>query len=516
MEITKKYGLSLARLFLAGCALALWGAVVWHAAVLFPQTVLFNSDAATEVLYARHMAQTGALLPDSWYFTTEMRLWHNSLVMAPLFLFISDMALVHTLAVAITAALLYGAGFFFLRGLGAGPTVSLLGALLLLAPVSILSFEYYQSALYYSFFLLALLLIWAFMARALRRPMPARRRWVWLLLCGALALVMGMCGIRYLEIFFLPLGGVAVLGLLQGGLFKPGSWRRQSLYLALCALGLASYLATALAQRAGLLPQGALSALAFTQPGQLLQKFKETLAAYGVAGHSVGPGGALLRLAILAGGLRLCLRYKALCRPCRDYLLFALLANAVNILVLTAVDFGNMVQYRYALLPYTLLWFLPPLAIADLLRADGPAWTRRAAGGLAAAVVLCGAFGAYYNVLHMVTQPQVAADRAAVVRYLEAEGYTFGYADYWNANVLTYLSNGAVEAASVGVDPATGGLSPFPLGCPKDYFQPVPGREKKFLLLGPEQRAAAALYGAPLYENQTFSVYEAPSVPLLP
>ena len=74
MEITKKYGPGLARLVLIGCALALWSTLVWHAAVLFPQTVLFNSDAATEVLYARHMAQTGALLPDSWYFTTEMRL----------------------------------------------------------------------------------------------------------------------------------------------------------------------------------------------------------------------------------------------------------------------------------------------------------------------------------------------------------------------------------------------------------------------------------------------------------
>ncbi len=516
MERAKRYGHGLACLFLAGCALALWGALVWHAAVLFPQTVLFNSDAATEVLYARHMARTGALLPDSWYFTTEMRLWHNSLVMAPLFLFLSDMALVHTLAVGISTALLYGAGLLFLRGLGTGRTVSLLGALLLVAPVSILSFEYYQSALYYSFFLLALLLMWSFMARAHRRYMPARRRWVWLLLCGALALVMGMCGIRYLEMFFLPLGGVAVLGLLQGGLFKPDSWRRQSLYLVLCTLGLASYLVTALAQRAGLLPRGALSAPTFTQPGQLLQKFQETLTSYWVAGHSVGPGGALLWMAILASALWLYLRYKALCRACQDYLLFTLLANVVNILVLTAVDFGGMVQYRYALLPCTLLWFLPPLAIADLLRAGGPAWTRRAAGGLAAAVLLCSAFGAYYNVLHMVTQPQIANDRAAVVHYLETEGYTFGYADYWDANVLTYLSNGAVEAAPVAVDPATGTLLPFPLGCPKDYFQPVPGREKKFLLLGPEEQAAAAPCGAPLYENQTFSVYEAPSALLLP
>ena len=63
MERAKRYGHGLACLFLAGCALALWGALVWHAAVLFPQTVLFNSDAATEVLYARHMAPTAALLP---------------------------------------------------------------------------------------------------------------------------------------------------------------------------------------------------------------------------------------------------------------------------------------------------------------------------------------------------------------------------------------------------------------------------------------------------------------------
>lgn len=44
---------------LALAALACWGMLTWHAWALYPQTGWFNSDAATELLYARHMAQTG-------------------------------------------------------------------------------------------------------------------------------------------------------------------------------------------------------------------------------------------------------------------------------------------------------------------------------------------------------------------------------------------------------------------------------------------------------------------------
>ena len=500
LQTAAAFGLALA-------ALACWGLLIWHAWALYPQTGWFNSDAATELLYARHMAQTGQLLPGEWYFTTEMRLLHSSLVMAPLFTLTDSFALVHTVTVAIVTALQYAAALALLRGLRLSWPMAMAGGLLALCPISLYIFDYFQSTLYYSFFWLCSMLLWALAARW---PRPGWQGRVLLAAGCLLAFVMGLCGIRYLEILFLPLAGVAALRILGQGLRRADAWRAQSGRLALCACGAGGYAAVTLLQRAGILPSGQMQPIQLYAPAQWPEKLKECLLAYGSTyfGGGIGSKFSLLLWEALAFSvIWLFCRRRALEQNQRDYGLFCILLNAVNLVILTVVKFDSPVPWRYTLLPNELTWMLLPLAPADLLRLRHTA-ARRASAVLTAVLVAGLALNTWQVTVNFPLQTALARCRAEAVRYIEEAGWQFGYATYWNANVITCMSECRVTVAPVNLDAAEGIATPLPMGCPHSFFQAVPGQTPEFLLLSAgEADASGDAFGSPVYENDCFAVY---------
>ncbi len=44
------------------------------------------------------------------------------------------------------------------------------------------------------------------------------------------------------------------------------------------------------------------------------------------------------------------------------------------------------------------------------------------------------------------------SDRYAPLDFIKKEGYTFGYASFWNANIFTYMTNGKIEVGDLGGD----------------------------------------------------------------
>lgn len=461
----------LGRAALLGAAAALWAGLVWFAWARWPVSGLFNSDSVTELLYARHMAQTGKILPGTWHFTTEVRLFHASLVTAPFFAFTDSLRLVHTLAVAVTTALLWGAGMLWARTMNLEPAGRAGCGLLFLLPLSLTVLDYFQGSLYYSFFLLGCLLLWAGLqgAAALGSAAPAglcagaartlARRGLWAG-CAAFALVLGLCGIRYVEILFLPLG-------------LAGLW-------------------TALREKPARTFPGALAPMA--------------LACYGEALAAPGPADEIFWLLLAASGGALGFRWARLPGAHRLYLRFALFGNAVNVAVLAAVDFGGPIQPRYTLLPCALAWPAIPLAIHHLLGGRAGA-ARRWGAALGAGLVLCAGLAGWGTLARCPRQDAQVALRADIAAQLADAGCAFGYATYWNANVLTYASGGAVAAAPVTLNP-DGSLSPFPLGCPHDYFQDVPGRRASFLLVSAgETLPPAARPGPVIAQNAGYTAY---------
>lgn len=505
----------LGRAALLGAAAALWAGLVWFAWARWPVSGLFNSDSVTELLYARHMAQTGKILPGTWHFTTEVRLFHASLVTAPFFAFTDSLRLVHTLAVAVTTVLLWGAGMLWARTMDLGPAGRAGCGLLFLLPVSLTVLDYFQGSLYYSFFLLGCLLLWAGLqgAAAPGSAAPAglcagaartlARRGLWAG-CAAFALVLGLCGIRYVEILFLPLG---LAGLWTALREKPARTFPGALApMALALTGLAGYGLLLALQRAERFPMGALSPYALAPAAQWPRRALEALACYGEALAAPGPTDEIFWLLLAASRGALGFRWARLPGAHRLYLRFALFGNAVNVAVLAAVDFGGPIQPRYTLLPCALAWPAIPLAMHHLLGGRAGA-ARRWGAALGAGLVLCAGLAGWGTLAQCPRQDAQVALRADIAAQLADAGCTFGYATYWNANVLTYASGGAVAAAPVTLNP-DGSLSPFPLGCPHDYFQDVPGRRASFLLVSADETLPpAARPGPVIARNAGYTAY---------
>ena len=101
------------------------------------------------------------------------------------------------------------------------------------------------------------------------------------------------------------------------------------------------------------------------------------------------------------------------------------------------------------------------------------------------------------------------AEEKQVAKFLAEEEYEFGYATYWNANIMTELTNGYVEVANVqDVD----SMSMFYWSSPAMYYQEGYHQGKTFLLLTTEELVKyedsdVVRIGEKIYEDNGYVVY---------
>ena len=72
-------------------------------------------------------------------------------------------------------------------------------------------------------------------------------------------------------------------------------------------------------------------------------------------------------------------------------------------------------------------------------------------------------------------------DQHQVVNYLEEQGLNYGYATYWNANILTLISNSKVKVRDISLDndqPVKGWLN-----TDRAWYNSQPKQDKYFVLL---------------------------------
>ena len=80
------------------------------------------------------------------------------------------------------------------------------------------------------------------------------------------------------------------------------------------------------------------------------------------------------------------------------------------------------------------------------------------------------------------------AEKRVIARQLEEKGYRFGYATYWNANIVQELSNGAVEIANLHMG-EDGSLSLFRWSSMQRYYEEDYAQDRVFLLLTEEEES---------------------------
>ena len=104
---------------------------------------------------------------------------------------------------------------------------------------------------------------------------------------------------------------------------------------------------------------------------------------------------------------------------------------------------------------------------------------------------------------------QGAEKKKYVIAFLEEKGFEFGFATYWNANIMTELTDGRVEIANIQ-DPES--LEYFKWSSPVKYYQEDYHQGPVFLLLTTEEateygKAKVLRAGEKLYEDDHYVVY---------
>lgn len=196
--------------------------------------------------------------------------------------------------------------------------------------------------------------------------------------------------------------------------------------------------------------------------------------------------------------------------PQKIFLAYAAITFACNVFVLFSTEFKN-----YHLLPVTIN-LIPALAI--MLENESLSSLKRWALGLTWSTLLI--TSSFATIQYMMTTDE-NADKHAVIHYLENSEYRFGYATFWNANIVTYLTNGKIEIAGQDKDRVENGhlyinpkYDPDIWLCPKRYFdKDYHGNEKIFFLVSNDEYEVSSelpvfAAGTVVYQDDFYRVYE--------
>lgn len=490
------------------------------------------------MMFSKLLAEEGRFFaaPD-WYYSTEFRLLYTHWIMGPLFRFVQDWHVIRTAANLLSYGLVLCSYYFFMRPLKVKRGLVVLSSVILLLPFSETMMTHmvmgntYMFHVVIVFFFFGLYLRLAGTAGGWRGKTErvSVQRLVWLLCYLALAMVCGVSGVRYLLALQCPLVITSFLFLLKSAEFQGfrkklirGRFKAQSkslwgcssmkylIYSLLGAVGsVAGYGVNVLYvsrkyvfqtyEATNFIPiyQGVLWERLQNAIGSLLMLFgyipeRSVLSLRGIVTMA-----AFVMLAVFVycsvkayrgnGGQRLLVN------------LFLLVSFGLNLFVFVFTT-STMVPRYYI----TILIFALPV-LCFYLEKEELYFDRLVVGVLLSACLL---LATGKTVMSYMTVDKNEA-RRPVAEYLRQNDYVFGYATYWNANIITELTDGDVEIANVGDGRD---LEYFKWSSPMKYYQNGYHKGEVFLLLTLQEAAGCAdaeaiKQGEIRYQDDAYIVY---------
>ncbi len=485
-----------------------------------------DSDMAAEMMFSKLLAQEGRLVATTdWYYSTEFRVLYTQLVMAPLFLVLDNWHTIRTITNLVFYALVLASYFYFMKPFQVSRPLTALTSVVLLLPFSETMMTHFQMGNTYPAHVIILFFFLGIYLRLVgNRPRP-QGRWALTGAYGVLAFLCGVSGVRYLLALQTPLVLAAFVYLLQCEEFQgfrremsgrnwkavrgSGAFPYFCYSLAGMACSLAGYGVNVLwvSKRYTFQTYGATNFIGIYQ-GVLFERLQNALGCLLMLfGYIPDRGFLSLRgvISILAfvmlgvWGYCSVKAYKGSVGMRRFLLLFLGVSFCLNLFVFVFTT-STMVPRYYI----TIFIFALP-ALAFFLEQEKIRFDRLAVGGL---LTVCLALGTGKTVLSFITSDKNAG-RREVARWLEEESPAdFGFATYTNGNIITELTNGAVEVANVW-DPES--LNYFKWSSPARYYEEGYCTGQTFLLLTTQEAekfrdAESVKRGRRAYEDEYYVV----------
>jgi len=490
-----------------------------------------DSDMAAEMIFSRLLSEEGHIFATpEWYYSTEFRLVYTQLIMVPLFKITGNFHLIRAITNIVTYVLMLGAYFYMMKPFKVKNYVAAITGTVLLLPFSETMMTHMQMGNTYMMHVIIVLMFFGMFLRLSGEELKPVRR-IWLIMAYVITgAVCGVSGVRYLLALQCPLVITAFIYLLKsedfrlfrenfdkagfsGDYFKRALKCRRAVFFYYSLLGAAAAVAgyginvifvsrnyvfqTYDATNFIPIYQGVLSERTQNAFGSLIM-----LLGYIPDRGVISLRGLISVVAFMLLGIFTFIAVRAY-RKCEDTRFFVSLFFAVTFFLNTFVfvfTTSTMVPRYYI----TVFVFMLPL-IAFYFEGREYKFDKTAVAFLLIAGLL---LGSAKTVLSYVTVDKNEAKRP-VAEFLVQSGYDFGYATYWNANIMTELTDARVEVANI-LDPES--LTFFTWSTPMKYYEENYHGGEVFLLLTNDEAAAyadckALLIGEKVFEDDGYIVY---------
>lgn len=497
-----------------------------------------DSDMAAEMIFSKQIAEEGGYFTTpNWYYSTEFRLLYTQLFMVPLFHIFEDWHVIRMITNVLTYVLMLGSYYYFMKPLKVSKTKVVLSSVFLLLPFSETFVTHMQMGNTYMPHVIIVFFCFGMFLRLVQQTkILEKKKNVLLVLYTLLSVACGMSGVRYMLALQVPLVLTALYYVFYSAAFAKlrESFNKEnlksvcagegflcliySIYGAFFALVGYAINVVVIARKFPFQTYEATNFIKVFQ-GVMLERLQDTAGNLLMLFGYIEEKGflslrgliSLIAFALLGGIVLLVKSVKALegkkgdAPDLRSFIrYFFVIAFVLNTFVFVFTT--STIVSRYYITVF--IFVLPLLCFYFELE-------ERCLDRWLVLLFLCGCMGlATLKCVYSFVDKDKNAEEKKVVAFLEQEGYTFGYASYWNANIMTELSDGAVEVANIGDFEE---MTFFRWSSPMRYYEADYHQGKTFLLLAEEQREKYAALpvvksGNVVYEDETYTVIHFDSV----
>lgn len=504
----------------------------------FATKYCIDSDASSELVLANHLAEVGGILTKDWGYSTELRVINTQLVYAPLFKIFKDWHMVRFFGALILQAILVGAYYVFTKATGVSKKIFCISAGLFLLPVSVC---YGRIVLYNGYYVPHIAISMVIAGLVFAKNEDRSVRWIAVRTVALLILSFlgGLGGIRHGMMTHAPLLlAVFIYFIMDDFVCKreAGEHSKKRLSHLLNAVGSTVFFVFGFLVNTGVLArQYEFSDYSENMVGLIDVSLLKDVS-YGLMHHfgfrsDVKLISTLGVLSVLAVALTIGCIVVAIVQICKykEHREVSKALPAVMFLSYIAamlLVFCVLGKYFYYVLYFTpvVAWFIPVLAqtVAERPKNVEVLNMRRMLPIAAALIIfLNGAVNGIYFLDHtkfqqkyeglVFTDREITQKLDPVVDFLVDNGYERGYAEFWNGNIITEMSDGAVRFVNVHYFGDTGHIQFNPWLCLKTN-RTLEGT-KDFLLLEVGQQASFETKNdlsrcLAVYQDENYVIYE--------